>query len=175
MDPRSSATSAELDEQLRLALEIFGEVHRSRRAVAEISAVKKHLAEVQQKVASKPALLKQVTDMQAAIAKIEKGSGRASPDSMGLELQTPAWRRHCAWSKAATARRRHKRSNCIISPMKQPKRHRGVDEIEKHGAGQTQSRVAEGRCAADSDFANRARGGIPDVAVGLADSRHRVL
>ncbi len=85
MDPRSSATSAELDQQLHLALEIFGEVHRSRRAVAEISAVKKHLAEVQQKVASQPALLKQVTDMQAAIAKIEKGSGTASPDSMGLD------------------------------------------------------------------------------------------
>ncbi len=85
MDPRSSATSAELDQQLHLALEIFGEVHRSRRAVAEISAVKKHLAEVQQKVVSNPALLKQVTDVQAAIAKIEKGSGTASPDSMGLD------------------------------------------------------------------------------------------
>jgi hypothetical protein len=83
MDPRSSATSVELDEQLRLGLEIFGEVRRSRRAVTEISAVKKRLDEVQQKIVGhRPELLKQVTELQAAIAKIEKGSG---PAMMGLE------------------------------------------------------------------------------------------
>ena len=83
IDPRSSATSVELDEQLRLGLEIFGEVRRSRRAVTEISAVKKHLDEVQQKIVGhQPELLKQVTELQAAIAKIEKGSG---PAMMGLE------------------------------------------------------------------------------------------
>ncbi len=82
MDPRSSATSAELDEQLRLGLEIFGEVHRSRKAVAEISGVKKRLDEVQQKLGGhQPALLKPLTELQAAITKIEKGNG---PAMMGL-------------------------------------------------------------------------------------------
>ena len=83
MDPRSSATSAELDEQLRFGLEIFGEVHRGRRAMAEIGAVKKRLEQVQQKLGSHPLeLLKQVSELQTAIAKIEKGSG---PSMMGLE------------------------------------------------------------------------------------------
>jgi len=83
MDPRSSATSAELDEQLRLGLEVFGEVRRSRKAAAEIGTVKKHLAEVQQKLPGhQPELLKQVAELQAAIAKIEKGSGLAM---MGLD------------------------------------------------------------------------------------------
>jgi hypothetical protein len=83
MDPRSSATPAGLDEQLRLGLEIFGEVHRSRRAMAEIGAVKKRLDEVQQKLGGHQSeLLKQVSEMQASIAKIEKGSG---PSMMGLD------------------------------------------------------------------------------------------
>jgi photosystem II stability/assembly factor-like uncharacterized protein len=86
MDPRSSATSAELAEQLRLGLEIFGEVGRSRRAVAEIGAVKKRLDEAQQKLSGhQPELLKQLTELQEAIAKIEKGSG---PAMMGLEAAT---------------------------------------------------------------------------------------
>ena len=86
MDPRSSATSAQLDEQLRLGLEIFGEVHRSRRAVAEIGAVKKRLDEMQQKLAGhKPEVLTQVTELQAAITKIEKGSSSPPPPTMGLE------------------------------------------------------------------------------------------
>jgi hypothetical protein len=83
MDPRASATSAELDEQLRLGLEIFGKVRRSRSAVAEINAVKKRLDEVQQKLGGhQTELLKQVTALQAAITKIEKGSG---PSMMGLD------------------------------------------------------------------------------------------
>ncbi len=76
MDPRSSATAAELDEQLRLGLEIFAEVHRSRRAMAEIGAVKKRLEQVQQRPdGHRPELLEQVSELQASIAKIEKGSG----------------------------------------------------------------------------------------------------
>jgi photosystem II stability/assembly factor-like uncharacterized protein len=83
MDPRSSATSSEVAEQLRLGLEIFGEVHRSRKATAEISAVKKRLEQVQQKLGGhQPELLKQVSELQASIAKIEKGSG---PSMMGLD------------------------------------------------------------------------------------------
>jgi hypothetical protein len=72
-----------LDEQLRLGLEIFGEVRRSRRAAAEINAVKKRLDDARQKLGGhQPELLKQVSELQAAIRKIEKGSG---PSMMGLD------------------------------------------------------------------------------------------
>ncbi|MGB9254625.1 MAG: hypothetical protein WCC25_07305, partial [Candidatus Korobacteraceae bacterium] len=39
MDPRSQITSAELNEQLRVALQIFAEVRASRKALTEIAAV----------------------------------------------------------------------------------------------------------------------------------------
>jgi hypothetical protein len=83
MDPRSTATSAELDEQLRLGLEIVGEVHRGRKALAEIGVVKKHLEQAQQKLGGhQPKLLKQILELHAAIARIEKGSG---PSMLGLD------------------------------------------------------------------------------------------
>ncbi len=44
MDPRSQATSAELNEQQRLGLEIFFELRNTRKALAEIGAVKKQIA-----------------------------------------------------------------------------------------------------------------------------------
>ena len=47
MDPRSQATRAELEEQLRLGLEFFAEVRSSRKALAEIAAVKKRLSEIE--------------------------------------------------------------------------------------------------------------------------------
>jgi photosystem II stability/assembly factor-like uncharacterized protein len=91
MDPRSSATAAELDEQLRLGLEIFGAVRRSRRAVAEISAVKKRLDEVQPKLGSHQLkLLKQVIELQAAITRIQKGSSSPPPATTGLDAANTA-------------------------------------------------------------------------------------
>ncbi len=86
MDPRSSATPAQLDEQLRLGLEIFGAVHRSRKTVAEIGAVKKRLDELEQKLGGRqPKLLKQVAEVNLAITKIEKGGSSSAPATMGLE------------------------------------------------------------------------------------------
>ena len=87
MDPRSAITHAELDEQLRLGLEIFGEVRSSRRALAEIGAVKKHLGELKPKLAGKDAaILAQVTTVESAIEKIERGDKGAPPGSIiGLE------------------------------------------------------------------------------------------
>ncbi len=86
MDPRSQATSAELDEQLRLGLQIFGEVHRSRKALAEMAAVKKRLGDVKQQVTAKsPELLSEVTGIEAAIAKIEKGDKSLGDSGTGLE------------------------------------------------------------------------------------------
>jgi photosystem II stability/assembly factor-like uncharacterized protein len=75
MDPRSPATKAELDEQQRLALEIFGEARRARKTLAEISAAKNRLDDVKAQLATKnPELLSQVVAAEAAITKIEKGS-----------------------------------------------------------------------------------------------------
>ena len=85
MDPRSHATQAELDEQQRLGLEIFGEAHRVRRVLAEIAAVKKHLGEVKPQLAGKNTeLMTQVTNLETAIATLEKGS-KAPVASAGLE------------------------------------------------------------------------------------------
>jgi len=85
MDPRSQATKAELDEQQRLGLEIFAEVRRSRRALAEIGAVKEHLGDVKTQLAGKnPDLLTQITNLETGIANVEKASKTPSA-TMGLE------------------------------------------------------------------------------------------
>jgi photosystem II stability/assembly factor-like uncharacterized protein len=85
MDPRSQATKAQLDDQQRLGLEIFAEVRRARRALAEIGAVKQRLSNVKTQLAGKnPELLAQATNLETAITKIEKGS-QAPIATMGLE------------------------------------------------------------------------------------------
>jgi photosystem II stability/assembly factor-like uncharacterized protein len=85
MDPRSQATKDELDEQQRLGLEIFAEVRRSRRTLAEIGAVKKRLDDLKAQLAGKhPELLPQITRLEAAITSIEKGN-REPVETMGLE------------------------------------------------------------------------------------------
>lgn len=85
MDPRSQATAAELNEQLRTGLEIFGEVMASRRSLAEINAVKKRLGELEgQSLKQHPELLEQVKAAQSAIEKIEKGAAPAPGVISGL-------------------------------------------------------------------------------------------
>ena len=85
MDPRTRATLSELQEQLRLGLEFFGEVRRARRTLAEIGAVKKSLGDVKQQLAGKnPEILEQVTAVETAITNMEKGS-KAPNATMGLE------------------------------------------------------------------------------------------
>jgi photosystem II stability/assembly factor-like uncharacterized protein len=82
MDPRSQATRAELEEQLRLGLEFFAEVRSARKAVAEIGVVKKHLSEIDTASLKRhPELLAQVTELNLAIGKIEKGE-RTSPGAI---------------------------------------------------------------------------------------------
>ncbi|MGC2111522.1 MAG: hypothetical protein WA655_18545 [Candidatus Korobacteraceae bacterium] len=86
MDPRAQVTSAELNEQLRLGLEIFGEIHSSRKTFAEMGAVKKRLAEVKAKVPPKNIrLLTQVANLEAAIIRIEKGEKTGPGSIAGLE------------------------------------------------------------------------------------------
>ena len=86
MDPRSQATRAELEEQLRLGLEFFAEVRSARKAVAEIGAVKKHLSEIDTTSLKRhPDLLAQVTELNLLIGRIEKGE-RTSPGAIsGLD------------------------------------------------------------------------------------------
>ncbi len=86
MDPRSQATSAELNDQLRVGLQIFDEAQMTRKALAEIGAVKKRLSEIEsQSLKQHPELLSQINSVQSAIAKIEKGEHATAGTIAGLE------------------------------------------------------------------------------------------
>ena len=85
MDPRAQVTQAQLDEQQRLGLEIFAKAHLTRRTLAEIGVVKQKLSNTKSQLAGKnPELLAQITTLETAITKIEKGS-QAPIAIMGLE------------------------------------------------------------------------------------------
>jgi photosystem II stability/assembly factor-like uncharacterized protein len=86
MDPRAQVTPAELNEQLRLGLEVFAEVQRSRKTLAEMGAVRKRLTEVKAKVPPKNIrLLTQVANLEAAIIRIEKGEKTAISTIAGMD------------------------------------------------------------------------------------------
>ena len=87
MDPRSQATTAELNEQQRVGLEIFIEVRSTRKALAEIGAVKKRLTEIEtQSLKQHPELLTQVTELEAEIKKVERPEKASAPGVIaGLE------------------------------------------------------------------------------------------
>ncbi len=82
MDPRSKATSAELEEQQRLGLEIYGEVRRSRKAFAEVKAAQASLKKQAGQLDGHPQLRVQAENLLAAVGSILRGSGT---DAMGLE------------------------------------------------------------------------------------------
>ena len=84
MDPRSKATSLELEQQLKLALEIFGEVRRGRQALAELRTAKESLGKLKEQLKVQPQLLAQAEKLEAAMGAIEKGSKPESKE-MGLE------------------------------------------------------------------------------------------
>ena len=84
MDPRSKATVAELQEQQRLGLAIFGEVRRSRAALAGIRAVQGSLGKLKAQLQADPRLAAQAERLESALAGIEKG-GKTKPGEMGLE------------------------------------------------------------------------------------------
>jgi len=87
MDPRSQITSAELNDQLRVGLQIFAEVRASRKALAEIAAVKKHLTEIEtQSLKHHGELLAQLTEVNAMIKQIERPEKPQLPGTIaGLE------------------------------------------------------------------------------------------
>ena len=81
MDPRSKATVAELAEQQRLGLEVFGQVQQSRQALAEMRSAQGSLAKLKEQLSKKPELQAQADKLGAAMSAIQKGSGG---DAMGL-------------------------------------------------------------------------------------------
>ncbi|HEX8893838.1 MAG TPA: hypothetical protein VF783_10965, partial [Terriglobales bacterium] len=56
MDPRSKATAAELEQQQNLGLEVFRQVRESRKALAEMNAVKANLDKLAEQLNGKPEL-----------------------------------------------------------------------------------------------------------------------
>jgi len=75
MDPRSSATSEVLQDQLRLALQIYGEALQTRAALKEIDAAGKRFAENKRQLqASHPDLLPQLTAVESAMNAIKTGT-----------------------------------------------------------------------------------------------------
>jgi photosystem II stability/assembly factor-like uncharacterized protein len=86
MDPRAQVTSAELNDQQRVALEIFSEVRAARKTSAEIGAVKKRIAELPaQSLAKHQDTLAALTNLNAQIEKIERGERAAPGTIIGLE------------------------------------------------------------------------------------------
>ena len=82
MDPRSTATALELEQQLDLGRKIYADTLQSRRALAEINSVQKQISDLQTKIPAEQADLKaSATEAAAAMQKILAGSDGA----MGLE------------------------------------------------------------------------------------------
>ncbi|MFZ0562168.1 MAG: hypothetical protein WBD45_21240 [Terriglobales bacterium] len=85
MDPRCTATPATLQRQLELGLKMFAEARAARRALGEISSVRKELTGVQQKIGGENAVLSSaVAEALAEISKIvsNKGSVPWEPDGL---------------------------------------------------------------------------------------------
>ena len=85
MDPRSSATPAELQQQQELGLRIYADTLRSRKAMAEIQAVRKALQSLGQVAASTPQMKRSADKVSQSIAHILSGEKRPdSAEQMGL-------------------------------------------------------------------------------------------
>jgi len=85
MDPRSSATPEELQQQLQLASEIYGEAQQARSTLREVDAVSKKLAALKPEVESKhPELLSQLTTVQSIVNEIKNGTPGSSGGLSGL-------------------------------------------------------------------------------------------
>ncbi len=82
MDPRAQVTTAELNDQLRVGLDIFNQLRDARKVQSEIGAVKKHIAGLPAPFLAKhQQMLAEVTNVNAQIEHIEKGErGRARID-----------------------------------------------------------------------------------------------
>ena len=86
MDPRSSATPAELEQQFQLGRTMFAAASNGRKHLAEINSVEKQLSTAAENTPkAKIELLSSVTQVQGAIQAILKGNGENYGNGMGLE------------------------------------------------------------------------------------------
>jgi photosystem II stability/assembly factor-like uncharacterized protein len=86
MDPRSPSTVQELDHQVRLGRQVYAEAISASRAIAEIGAVQKQIADITTRLDDRHADLKSsVSGLQAKLASLLSGVNPASAPSMGLE------------------------------------------------------------------------------------------
>jgi hypothetical protein len=73
MDPRSSATAADLSEQQRWAREMFAESMLTRKAVSETGSIKKQLGDLRAKQSANPGLLAKLDAFLAALQQVTAG------------------------------------------------------------------------------------------------------
>jgi hypothetical protein len=83
MDPRSPATAQDLEQQLKLAEQIYGEALECRRVIGEIGSVQKQLSELKPKL-QESELKASAEDVTTKIKAILSGDANEAKD-MGLE------------------------------------------------------------------------------------------
>ena len=95
MDPRSSATARDLEEQLRLGLEIFAEAISSRKVLSEIKSVQKQLTDLEGKLDGHADLKSAVSQLENEIRKILAGNDDSSAKTEGSgRVPARGWVRH---------------------------------------------------------------------------------
>jgi photosystem II stability/assembly factor-like uncharacterized protein len=86
MDPRSPATRETLQQQLKLAQQIFAEALEVRRELAEISSLQKKLSDIQQKLGEQnPELKSALAEAQSEVGKIVTNKEANARQSSGLQ------------------------------------------------------------------------------------------
>ena len=85
MDPRSSSTPRDLEQQLKLGLEVFAEAIRGRKLLSEIKAVQKQLTDLEAKLDGHADLKAAVSQLESEISKILAGTDDSTPKTEGLE------------------------------------------------------------------------------------------
>lgn len=87
MDPRAPATASELEQQYRLARQMFAEAMAIRQTLADIRSARARLTVVGQELRTQQTDLRtRISQIEDAIKKILSGNGVRSGDGMGLEL-----------------------------------------------------------------------------------------
>ncbi len=87
MDPRSAATTAELEQQYQRGREMFTEAIHARQTLAEIHSVQARLTMIDQKLTAQQFELKaRVEKVQDAIKEILAGTGTHEGDETGLDI-----------------------------------------------------------------------------------------
>ena len=86
MDPRSSATAAELEAQFQLGRTMFAATSQSRKHLAEVKSMEKQLSAAAETIPkANTELFSSVSQVQGAIQALLKGSGQNFGSAMGLE------------------------------------------------------------------------------------------